>query len=146
MGEADSVWRAVPGGGGGAGGGLTGPHYFILDALDREQRCPVLEARFEVPCDKPTLAVTYYNDDDPEEMRAFLLEEPDSVALVCVAVPLWKARAILPPSREKSRWSVPSDRIPALNRLLTNTVVIVGRRDTEGPVDAGDQGSGGRGG
>jgi hypothetical protein len=82
------------------------------------------------PCDKPALAVMSCDDSDFARMRALLLEEPDSIALVRFVVPLWRARDLLPVSPDgDGRWLVPSDCIPELNRLLRNAVVVVMRRD-----------------
>jgi hypothetical protein len=80
------------------------------------------------PCEKPALAVAQYND-DPAEMRSFLLEDADSLALVCFSVNGRRARELLPLPREGRRWLVPSNRIPELNQLLRHAVVVSARRD-----------------
>lgn len=81
------------------------------------------------PCHRPALAVAAYEHDNPAEMRAFLLQEMDSVALVRFAVPLWEVRDILPMPASDGRWFVPSHRIPELNKHLRNAVVIATLRD-----------------
>jgi hypothetical protein len=83
------------------------------------------------PCDKAALAIVMYDDDDSVKMRAFLLEETDSIALVRFAVPLWVLRELLPPSPDGQRWLVPSNRVPELNRHLRNAVVVAMRRDDD---------------
>lgn len=83
------------------------------------------------PCAKSHLAVIDYDERDPAAILAFLLEEPDSVALVRFVVPLWRARKLLPPSPKATRWRVPSERIPELNRLLRNEIVIATRREIQ---------------
>jgi hypothetical protein len=81
------------------------------------------------PCDKPHLAIATYDDTDPEMIHAFLREDADSVALACFTVPLWPVRELLKPSPEATRWLVPSDRIPELNRHLRDAIVLAARRD-----------------
>ena len=81
------------------------------------------------PCSGPTLEIAQYDDYEPERMRAFLMEEPETVALVRFVVPRWPARDILPLSREGARWTVPSHRISELNERLRGAVAIADRRD-----------------
>ena len=64
-------------------------------------------------------------------MCAFLLEKAEGVALVRFAIPLWRARDVLPPSQDTGRWAVPCERIPELNRHLREGLVVALRRDDE---------------
>lgn len=82
------------------------------------------------PCDKSVLTVATYDDSDPAKMRALLLQEADSIALVRFVVPLWRARDLLPVSQESNgRWLVPSQRIAELNRHLRTAGVVAVLRD-----------------
>lgn len=56
---------------------------FILEAFDREQWCPVLQARFDVPVlDVLRAALGAQADDDPELKHYYLLEPADLAAVV----------------------------------------------------------------
>ncbi len=82
------------------------------------------------PCEKPALTIAILGTFGPDAMRPFLAEDPDSTALVAFAVPLWRARDLMPAPMEGAvRWDLPSERIPDLNRLLRNEIVIIARRD-----------------
>ncbi len=83
------------------------------------------------PCCKPTLDIAIYDDEDTAKMRAFLLENAESVALVRFAIPLWRAREVLPPSQGRGRWAVPRERLPELNRHLRNAITVALRRDDD---------------
>jgi hypothetical protein len=86
--------------------------------------------RARQPCDKAALAIVMYDDDDTVKMHAFLIEDADSVALVCFAVPLVGVRELLPPYQGE-RWLLPSHRIPELNRQLRDAVVVAMRRNDD---------------
>lgn len=76
------------------------------------------------PCDGPTLKIQVYDDADDAKMRAFLHMDPDSVALVRFVVRGKRAHELLPPENGAEGWELASDRIPELNRLLRNPVVV----------------------
>jgi hypothetical protein len=88
------------------------------------------------PCDQVALAIAMYDDHDPAKMHAFMLQEPDSAALVRFAIPLGRARDLLPHSSDSpGRWLLPSHRIPELNRHLRNAVAVAARRDDASRTD-----------
>jgi hypothetical protein len=81
------------------------------------------------PIDKSTLAVTSLDATAEAEMHAFMLNDPDSAALVRFNV---LGRAFVPfigDLQHGGPWHVPSDRVPELNGILRGSVVIVARRD-----------------
>lgn len=80
------------------------------------------------PIDGPELALTGYDVDAEAELHAFMLEDPDSTALVCFYVP---GRAVMHhiDFRRKGPWRFPADRIPELNSNLKGSVEIVARRE-----------------
>jgi hypothetical protein len=59
--------------------------YFILEVFDREQWCPVLQARFEVP-DLAVLHIVLGEqaDDDPDFQCAYTLDSAELAAVVAV--------------------------------------------------------------
>jgi hypothetical protein len=81
------------------------------------------------PIQKPTLAVAIYDVDAAADLHAFMLEDPDSAALVRFNVLGRAAMQIRDDFRHDGRWAVPAHRIPELNRNLRGSVVIVARRD-----------------
>lgn len=76
------------------------------------------------PCDKPALAIIGYDPSEAAAMREFMMEEADSVALVCFAVPFWSPDELPPVSWAPTRWLLPSERIPELNHRLHNHVAV----------------------
>jgi hypothetical protein len=81
------------------------------------------------PTDKGTLAVTNYDPTAEAEMHAFLLEDPDSAALVRFNVFGRAFLALVDDLRPGGPWQIPGDRVPELNRMLRGSAVIVARRD-----------------
>jgi hypothetical protein len=82
------------------------------------------------PIDTPTLPVIWYwyNRDNADEMRAFMLRTPDSVALVRFVVRARYLTELLgPPCAEPLE--IRSDQIPGLNRELRGSVTILARRE-----------------
>jgi hypothetical protein len=80
------------------------------------------------PIDEPSLTITLYDAAAEAEMRAFMLENVESAALVCFKC----GRALLDILNHRhggGPWRVPSDRIPELNRALLRSIAIVARRD-----------------
>jgi hypothetical protein len=80
------------------------------------------------PIDQPALAVTSYDPDAEAEVLAFMLEDPESPALVRFNV-FGRDIANLKDIPSERRWHLPADRIPELNRCLRYLVAIVARRD-----------------
>jgi len=59
------------------------PNHFILEAFDREQWCPVLQARFDAPDIEALRAVLGAQaDDDPELRHGYSLDEAELAAVV----------------------------------------------------------------
>jgi hypothetical protein len=81
------------------------------------------------PIDRPALAVTSYDPDAEADLLAFMLEDPESAALVRFNV-FGRDIADLKDIRDGRRWYLPADRIPELNRCLRYSVVVVARRDS----------------
>ena len=79
------------------------------------------------PNDKPTMVIMSYNADADQDMHAFMLESPDSVALVRFNVPHHVVTNLMAP-RLGPRRQFPTDRLPELNRGLAGTIVVVARR------------------
>ncbi len=83
------------------------------------------------PIDGPALAVRTYDAeaDTDAELHAFMLEQPDSTALVRFHVMGRAAMHLMDDIRHAGPWHIPAERIPELNRNLRGPVVIVARRD-----------------
>ena len=81
------------------------------------------------PIDKPTLAVKSYDVAAEADLQAFMLEDPDSAALVRFNMFGQAAMRLMGNLRHGGPWRVPGDQIPELNRNLRGSVVIVARRD-----------------
>jgi hypothetical protein len=79
------------------------------------------------PIDKPDLIITNYDAAAEAEMRAFMLEEADTAALVCFNV-FGGVVSTLSGVQTGPPWRVPSGRIADLNRTLRRSVTIVARR------------------
>ncbi len=90
---------------------------FIISAFDREQWCPVLQARFQV--------------DDLGSLRT-MDEDADSAALVRFNVGVRRAMTLLD-LRNAGPWHLASNQIPALNQCLLRSVVVVAMRDAPSP-------------
>jgi len=82
------------------------------------------------PIEKLTLAVTTYDATAEADMRAFMLDDPESAALVCFNV-FGGVVSSLPDHGSSPPWHVPSHRIPELNRHLRRAIMIVARRDAQ---------------
>ncbi|HTP82185.1 MAG TPA: hypothetical protein VMQ11_04535 [Alphaproteobacteria bacterium] len=80
------------------------------------------------PVDKPNLAIASYDVDEQGELRAFLLEDPDNVAVVRFNV-FGRVLERYIDIRPKSPWRFPADGIPDLNRNLRGAIVIVAHRE-----------------
>ncbi|MGA9868505.1 MAG: hypothetical protein WBQ75_18920 [Acetobacteraceae bacterium] len=80
------------------------------------------------PIDKPTLAITSYNAFAEADMRAFMLEDAGSAALVRFNVFGGVVSSLLG-HRSSPPWHVPSHRISELNRNQRRAITIVLRRD-----------------
>jgi hypothetical protein len=80
------------------------------------------------PIDKPALIITDYDPAAEAEMQAFMLAEPDAVALVGFNVS-GDVVSSVSGVQTGAPWRVPSARIPELNRNLRRSVTIVARRD-----------------
>jgi hypothetical protein len=77
------------------------------------------------------LAVRAYDAeaDTDADLHAFLLEQPDSAALVRFNMMGRAAMHLMDDIRHAGPWHIPADRIPELNRNLRGPIVIVARRD-----------------
>ncbi len=82
------------------------------------------------PIDKPILPIKNFDRNDAAAMKAFMLEEADSAALVRFNVSGRVLTDILD-IRGNGQWPFPSNRIPELNRYLRRAVVILHRRDED---------------
>jgi hypothetical protein len=82
------------------------------------------------PIDTPTLPVIsyWYNCDNPDEMRAFMMGSPDSVALVHFVVRTSYVTELLGRLRAEPL-EIRSDQIPGLNRELRGLVTILMRHE-----------------
>jgi hypothetical protein len=82
------------------------------------------------PIDTPTLPVIsyWYNCENPDEMRAFLMGVPDSVALVHFVTRPGYVTELLGQLRAEPV-PIRSDQIPGLNRELRGLVTVIARRD-----------------
>jgi hypothetical protein len=81
------------------------------------------------PVEKPSLAIRNYDADAASDMRAFMLDEADSVALVRFNV--FGGLQSLLDVKGSAPWHLPSWRIPELNRSLRRSVVLAIRRDDQ---------------
>lgn len=81
------------------------------------------------PIDQPVLAVTSYDPEAEADLLAFMLEDPESAAIVRFNA-FGRDITHLKDIRDGRRWYLPADRIPELNRCLRYLVVIVARRDS----------------
>ena len=82
------------------------------------------------PIEKPTLAITNYDATAEADMRAFMLDDPDSVARVRFNV-FGGVVSSLVGQGSSAPWQVPSHRIPELNRNLRRSIEIIARRDAQ---------------
>ena len=80
------------------------------------------------PVETPTLVIAMYDVDAKAELHAFMLENPDSTAVV-----RFNVRNVLSldfmDHHHGGPWHVPAERIRELNRNLRGSIVIVARRD-----------------
>jgi hypothetical protein len=82
------------------------------------------------PIDKPTLPLlAVFGEEEADDLRTFMLQDADSVALVRFNV-YGKALTDIIDIREAGPWLFPADRIPDLNRNLLRSLTIIDRRST----------------
>jgi len=81
------------------------------------------------PASKSSLAIAIYDHDAEDDLRAFMLEEPDSVALVRFNVLGRDAKPLLGDFQQSEPWHIPHERIPELNRVLRGPIEIIARRE-----------------
>jgi hypothetical protein len=81
------------------------------------------------PIDLPTLAVRSYHPEAEADLLAFMLEDPESAALVRFNL-FGRDIANLKDIRDRRGWYLSVDRIPELNRCLRYSLVVVARRDS----------------
>ena len=81
------------------------------------------------PISKPTIAVIPHNAMAEAEMHAFMLEDPESEALVCFNI-FGGIIAGLADAEGPPPWRVQDSRIPELNRHLRRPVTVVMRRES----------------
>lgn len=80
------------------------------------------------PVETPTLVIASYDVDAKAELHAFMLENPDSTAVVRFNV-LGQYVMDLMDHQHGGPFHVPAERIHELNRNLRGSIVIVARRD-----------------
>lgn len=81
------------------------------------------------PIDKPSLMIRFYEPTAAAEMRGFMLEAPENVALVRFSLRGSYLSSLVKNLPDGGPWHVPRDRIPELNRKLQRPVEVVARRD-----------------
>jgi hypothetical protein len=82
------------------------------------------------PVHKPNLAIISYDVSAGEKMRAFMLDDPDAVALVAFNV-FGGIVSGLSDSSSGPPWHMPRERIRELNMHLRRSVVIAARRESQ---------------
>jgi len=80
------------------------------------------------PCDKPVLEIVSYDPGNAAGLRAFMLEQMDSVALICFVLH-WRLDKYPASATNPPRWQLPSSHIPELNGRLENRIAIALMRD-----------------
>ena len=83
------------------------------------------------PVETPTLVMASYDVDAKAELHAFMLENPDSTAVVRFNVPGQYVVDFMD-HQHGGPFHVPAERIRELNRNLRGSIVIVARRDDVG--------------
>ena len=83
------------------------------------------------PVETPTLVIAMYDVDAEAELHAFMLENPDSTAVVRFNVVNVLSLDLMD-HHHGGPWHVPAERIRELNRNLRGSIVIVARRDDVG--------------
>lgn len=83
------------------------------------------------PVETPTLVMAIYDVDAKAELHAFMLEHPDSTAVVRFNVPGRYVMDLMDHQRG-GPFHVPAERIRELNRNLRGSIAIVARRDDVG--------------
>ena len=123
--QAESDWWINEGLNGGGFGGIS-----LCCAVNAAGLAWMEAAGFRAlpPIDKPSLRIVGFRKDQPAVMRAILLDESDSVALVRFGV---RGRYLveLLDLRRGGPWDIRSDQIPGLNRELRGSVTILTQRN-----------------
>jgi len=81
------------------------------------------------PISKPTITVAAYDATAQAEIYAFMMEDPESEALVCFNI-FGGIKVSLADAEGPPPWRVQGSRIPELNRHLRRPVMVVMRRDS----------------
>jgi hypothetical protein len=111
------------------GGGFGGVHFCCAVTASGLAWMEAAGFRALPPIEKPSLTVASYDVAAEAELKAIMLEDPASVALVRFNLFGRDARPLMNDFSHAGPWHVPRDRVPELNRSLRGSVVIVARRD-----------------
>lgn len=80
------------------------------------------------PIDKANVTVASFDSNDAAALRNLMLEDFDNAAVICFKI-FPQQLYDLVGGAGRGPWLLPRDRIPDLNRLLRNGVVVAARRD-----------------
>ena len=112
-----------------SGGGFGGVHFCCAVTPGGLAWMEAAGFRALPPIEKPSLAVASYDVAAEAELKAIMLEDPASAALVRFNILSRDAKPLMDDFKEAGPWHVPRERVPELNRSLRGSVVIVARRD-----------------
>ena len=111
------------------GGGFGGVHFCCAVTADGLAWTEAAGFRALPPIDGPSLTVRTYDIAAEAELQAFLLEDPDNMALLRFNLLGRNAMHIMDDFRHAGPWHIPGARIAELNRNLRGSVAVVARRD-----------------
>ena len=111
------------------GGGFGGVHFCCAVTPGGLAWMEAAGFRALPPIEKPSLAVASYDVAAEAELKAMMLEDPASAALVRFNILGRDAKPLMGNFQQAGPWHVPRERVPELNRSLLGSVVIVARRD-----------------